>query len=124
MVLVGGIQMGSLSVYGITKIGIMHLTGWVARELGPYNIRCNAIAPGLIKTDFGFVGVDGVRRMTVLPAAGWTMRSGSKPYRWGDMAIPAMSPMLLCSWLRMHPAMLRDRLFSSTGGIAVGKPEH
>ncbi|MEE8414289.1 MAG: SDR family oxidoreductase [Dehalococcoidales bacterium] len=52
--------MGSLSIYGITKIGIIHLTGWVARELAPYNIRCNAIAPGLIRTDFGFVGVQGI----------------------------------------------------------------
>jgi 3-oxoacyl-[acyl-carrier protein] reductase len=53
--------MGGLSIYGITKIGIMHLTGWVARELAPYNIRCNAIAPGIIKTDFGYVGVEGIR---------------------------------------------------------------
>jgi len=52
--------MGSLSIYGITKIGIMHLTGWVARELAPYNVRCNAIAPGLIRTDFGAVGVQGI----------------------------------------------------------------
>ena len=52
-------QMGVLSVYGIAKIGIRHLTGWVARDLGPYNIRCNAVAPGLIATDFGFVGIDG-----------------------------------------------------------------
>ena len=52
-------QMGTLSVYGIAKIGIRHLTGWVARDLGPYNVRCNGVAPGLIATDFGFVGVDG-----------------------------------------------------------------
>jgi NAD(P)-dependent dehydrogenase (short-subunit alcohol dehydrogenase family) len=52
-------QMGVLSVYGVAKIGIRHLTGWVARDLGPYNVRCNAVAPGLIATDFGFVGVDG-----------------------------------------------------------------
>jgi NAD(P)-dependent dehydrogenase (short-subunit alcohol dehydrogenase family) len=51
--------MGVLSVYGVAKIGIRHLTGWVARDLGPYNVRCNAVAPGLIATDFGFVGVDG-----------------------------------------------------------------
>ena len=40
----------------------MHLTGWVARELAPYNIRCNGIAPGIIKTDFGYVGVEGIRK--------------------------------------------------------------
>jgi len=53
--------MGRLSIYGISKIGIMHMTGWVARELAPYNIRCNAIAPGLIRTDFGHIGVEGIR---------------------------------------------------------------
>jgi 3-oxoacyl-[acyl-carrier protein] reductase len=53
-------NMGGLSVYGIAKIGIRHLTGWVARELGPYNVRCNGVAPGLINTDFGHVGVDGI----------------------------------------------------------------
>ena len=61
-------RMGSLSVYGITKIGIMHMTGWVARELAPYNIRCNAIAPGLIRTDFGYVGVQGIREEATLPS--------------------------------------------------------
>ena len=34
--------------YVASKAGIMGLTRNVARELGPYNIRCNAILPGLI----------------------------------------------------------------------------
>lgn len=34
--------------YVASKAGLMGLTKNVARELGPYNIRCNAILPGLI----------------------------------------------------------------------------
>ncbi len=34
--------------YVASKAGVMGLTKNVARELGPYNIRCNAILPGLI----------------------------------------------------------------------------
>ncbi len=54
--------MGGLSIYGISKIGIMHMTGWVAKDLAPYGIRCNAVAPGIIRTDFGYVGVSGIRQ--------------------------------------------------------------
>ena len=38
-------------VYAIAKTGIVMLTRILARELAPYNIRVNAIAPGLVKTE-------------------------------------------------------------------------
>ena len=81
------LRMGRLSVYGISKIGIMHLTGWVARELAPYNIRCNAIAPGLISTDFGFVGVDGIREDGT-PGGGINMQERVKTIPMGRLGEP------------------------------------
>ena len=39
--------------YIATKEGVMGLTKNVARELGPWNIRCNAILPGLVDNDRG-----------------------------------------------------------------------
>jgi NAD(P)-dependent dehydrogenase (short-subunit alcohol dehydrogenase family) len=42
---------GPVPVYDLTKNGLMHLTRRLAAELGP-NVRVNAIAPGLVKTDF------------------------------------------------------------------------
>ena len=39
--------------YIATKEGVMGLTKNVARELGPWNIRCNAILPGLVNNDRG-----------------------------------------------------------------------
>jgi NAD(P)-dependent dehydrogenase (short-subunit alcohol dehydrogenase family) len=38
--------------YPISKAGIIMLTRQLALELAPYNIRVNAIAPGIVKTDF------------------------------------------------------------------------
>lgn len=39
-------------LYSFTKTGLIMLTrGW-AREFSPQGVRCNAIAPGLIQTDF------------------------------------------------------------------------
>jgi len=39
------------SAYGAAKAGISLLTGVLARELGRYNIRVNAIAPSMLKTE-------------------------------------------------------------------------
>jgi len=40
------------SVYSIAKAGVVKLTRLLARELGSHNIRTNAIAPGMVRTEF------------------------------------------------------------------------
>jgi NAD(P)-dependent dehydrogenase (short-subunit alcohol dehydrogenase family) len=42
---------GHIGVYDNTKAALIHLTGHFAAELAP-KVRVNAIAPGLVKTDF------------------------------------------------------------------------
>jgi NAD(P)-dependent dehydrogenase (short-subunit alcohol dehydrogenase family) len=44
-------QAGGL-LYSFTKAGLLMITRSLARELGPRGVRVNAIAPGLIQTDF------------------------------------------------------------------------
>ncbi len=38
-------------IYGLSKLGVNGLTVALARELGPMNIRVNAIAPGTVNTE-------------------------------------------------------------------------
>lgn len=41
-----------LGVYSISKAGVIMLTQVLAQEWGQYNIRVNAIAPGVVRTKF------------------------------------------------------------------------
>ncbi len=44
-----------MGMYSVAKAGVNMMTKVLARELGPRGIRVNAIAPGLVKTDFSRV---------------------------------------------------------------------
>jgi NAD(P)-dependent dehydrogenase (short-subunit alcohol dehydrogenase family) len=46
---------GAARPYSAAKAGVNRLTGGLARELGPYNIRVNCIAPGYVRTELGVV---------------------------------------------------------------------
>lgn len=39
-------------IYSITKAAVVHMTRAFAKECAPFNIRCNALLPGLTKTKF------------------------------------------------------------------------
>lgn len=41
-----------IGVYSVSKAALLLLTQAMAQELGPFGIRVNALAPGLIRTDF------------------------------------------------------------------------
>ncbi len=48
-----GLRYGAgMGAYSISKAGVIMLTRGLARELGPYGIRVNALAPGVIETKF------------------------------------------------------------------------
>lgn len=52
----------NMSVYALTKAGVNAITRSVARELGPYGVRANSVAPGFVDTPLashGFRAPDG-----------------------------------------------------------------
>ena len=49
---VAGIRSGMLPVYSISKAGVIMATKIMAHEWAKYNIRVNAIAPGILRTRF------------------------------------------------------------------------
>ncbi len=58
---VGGLGTNAaLGVYDVTKAALLHLTRQLAAELGP-KVRVNAVAPGLIRTDFARILWEGDR---------------------------------------------------------------
>jgi 3-oxoacyl-[acyl-carrier protein] reductase len=46
----GDVPAPNISVYGMTKAAVMHLTRTAAVELGGHSIRVNGVAPGFIET--------------------------------------------------------------------------
>jgi NAD(P)-dependent dehydrogenase (short-subunit alcohol dehydrogenase family) len=56
---VGGIRGDPMiGAYSASKAALISMTRSLARELGPRGIRVNAIAPGLIRTEFARVLVE------------------------------------------------------------------
>ncbi|HEX7856133.1 MAG TPA: SDR family oxidoreductase [Sphingobium sp.] len=67
----------NMSIYAMTKAGVNAITRSVARELGPYGVRTNSIAPGFVETPLashGFTASDGTvdaaRREAILAQRG------------------------------------------------------
>jgi NAD(P)-dependent dehydrogenase (short-subunit alcohol dehydrogenase family) len=75
---IGGLR-GSevIGAYCISKAADMQLARNLARELGPFNIRVNCVAPGLVKTDFA-------KALWDTPAGEERASSGTPLRRLGD----------------------------------------
>jgi NAD(P)-dependent dehydrogenase (short-subunit alcohol dehydrogenase family) len=54
-------------LYSFTKAGLIMMTRCWAREFGPHGVRVNAIAPGLVQTDFSsYLWEDAGRRQSIV----------------------------------------------------------
>ena len=92
--LAGNLSVASQGAYGAAKAALHHLVRTSARELGPQNVRVNAVAPG---------------NRANAAASGETSRRDVAPLRRGDPAAPdrdaddiaAAIAFLLSDWARM-----------------------
>ena len=112
-------KIGAAYVYGIAKIGATALTGWVARELAPYNIRVNGIAPGLVRTDLGPHGIHLVPRPTPVNREDWQKEMG-KRIPLGRLAEPEDIADVAVFLASDASRMITGQIIIADGGIMVG----
>jgi NAD(P)-dependent dehydrogenase (short-subunit alcohol dehydrogenase family) len=107
---IGGMKYGgAIGVYDNTKAALIHLTGHLATELGP-QVRVNAIAPGLVKTDFAralWTGGEGGEWP-------WPLRRLGEPQDIANAALFLASD--LASWITGHTLVVDGGAL--LGGIA------
>jgi NAD(P)-dependent dehydrogenase (short-subunit alcohol dehydrogenase family) len=84
---------GPIGIYDMTKSALIHLTKHLASELGP-TVRVNAIAPGLVKTDFARALWEPGGEDTERP---WPLRRLGQPNDIGNAALYLCSD--LASWV-------------------------
>lgn len=78
-----------MSAYGSSKAAVNHLTRNIAFDLGPMNIRVNAIAPGAIQTD--------ALAKVLTPAVEQAMLAHTPIKRLGEPEDIARAALFLCS---------------------------
>lgn len=84
---IGGIKANTvIGAYGISKAADHHLVRNLAAEWGPKNVRVNAIAPGLIRTDFARALWEDDKRRTEREALTPLRRLG-EPHEIGGIAV-------------------------------------
>lgn len=102
-----------LGIYGVSKAGLIMLTKVLAVELGPSNIRVNAIAPGVIKTHFS-------RALWETEAIAQTVQGATPLGRLGEPEDIVGSALYLASPISSYvngEVLLIDGGMSISGGI-------
>lgn len=109
-----------LSVYAMTKAAIAHLTRCAAAELGPSNIRVNAIAPGFTDTPMvqrlwtradGTVDEDARQQMMAL-------RAGQSPL--STTATPADQAWAMLYLAADASRFVTGQVLRPNGGVVMG----
>lgn len=78
-----------MAAYGSSKAAVNHLTRNIAYDLGPLNVRVNAIAPGAIRTD--------ALAKVLTPAIERSMLAHTPIKRLGEPEDIARAALFLCS---------------------------
>src|SRR5688572_16444479 len=107
---IGGILANSvIGAYGISKAAGHHLVRNLAAEWGPKNVRVNAIAPGLVKTEFARALWEDEKRRNERIAATPLRRLG-QPRDIGGIAVFLASPA---------SAFITGQCIVADGGVSI-----
>jgi dehydrogenase/reductase SDR family protein 4 len=107
---IGGILANTvIGAYGMSKAAGHHLVRNLAAEWGPQNVRVNAIAPGLVKTEFARALWEDEKRRTERIAATPLRRLG-EPRDIGGIAVFLASPAA---------AFITGQCIVADGGVTI-----
>ena len=107
---IGGLLANTvIGAYGISKAADHHLVRNLAAEWGPKNIRVNAIAPGLVRTEFARALWEDDKRRTEREAATPLRRLG-EPRDIGGIAVFLASPAA---------AFITGQVIVADGGVTI-----
>lgn len=99
-------------IYSVSKAALILLTRALAQELGPFGIRVNALAPGLIKTDFS-------QALWQTPAIAEAVASRTPLGRLGDPNDIVGAALFLAS---SSSAYVNGAVLTVDGGLTAGGP--
>lgn len=103
---------GALGAYGISKAGEAALVRNLAVEYGPHNVRVNAIAPGIIATDFA-------QALTDNPSIAKSVSERAPLRRFGAPVEIATLALFLAS---EAGSFVTGQLMVADGGATIGDP--
>lgn len=105
---IGGWQ--ATGIYGLSKLGVNGLTIALARELGPFNIRVNAVAPGTVNTE-GMQPIMSVEQMSQ-----WGTMLGRPTAEVADPRLIAQVGVFLLS---DEAHYINGQILAADGGIMI-----
>jgi NAD(P)-dependent dehydrogenase (short-subunit alcohol dehydrogenase family) len=107
---VGGYKTSSnLGLYGVLKAALIHMTQQLASELAP-NVRVNALAPAVIRTDFARILWEG--EAGVKAAASYPLKRLGEPSDVGEAAVYLAAG---ASWMTGQTLVLDGGALIATG---------
>jgi len=107
---VGGYKTSSnLGLYGVLKAALIHMTEQLASELAP-NVRVNALAPAVIRTDFARILWEG--EAGVKAAASYPLKRLGEPSDVGEAAVYLAAG---ASWMTGQTLVLDGGALIATG---------
>lgn len=110
--------MAGYGAYNVTKHAVVGLTRLLAAELGPQNIRVNAVAPGFIHTDMGAAELEMIAKEAGISLEAAT-ETAIKDVPLGRLGT-ADDVAEVVSWLASAALYVTGAIIPVSGGISPG----
>lgn len=106
----------TLAAYGVSKAGVVALTRYVATAYGEHNIRCNAVAPGVVVDKAGQEAAGGPR--------GDRLKSYAEDHVAGRLGYPEEIASAVAYLASDEAAFITGETLRVDGGFTIHSPSY